>query len=181
VTIGAVLLAGETLEPMGLLGVVCLAAGVMALAFDKGAGLAKKPKPVLYALLTACFIASYTLVDGIGVRQAGSILGFAVWLTIGDGVLTILLVGIWKGPAVRRVLRQNPLAGLLGGALQAGAYWIIIWALASAPMAMVSALRETSVLFAAVISMFVLKEGFGAWRFVSASLVTFGLIVSRER
>jgi drug/metabolite transporter (DMT)-like permease len=46
---------------------------------------------------------------------------------------------------------------------------------------MVSALRETSVLFAAVISMFVLKEGFGAWRFVSASLVTFGLIVSRER
>jgi drug/metabolite transporter (DMT)-like permease len=181
VTIGAVLLAGETLEPMGLLGVVCLAAGVMALAFDKGAGLAKKPKAVLYALLTACFIASYTLVDGIGVRQAGSILGFAVWLTIGDGVLTILLVGIWKGPAVRRVLRQNPLAGLLGGALQAGAYWIIIWALASAPMAMVSALRETSVLFAAVISMFVLKEGFGAWRFVSASLVTFGLIVSRER
>ena len=63
--------------------------------------------------------------------------------------------------------------------MQVGAYWIIIWALALAPMAMVSALRETSVLFAALISTFLLKEGFGAWRFVSAGLVTLGLILSR--
>jgi drug/metabolite transporter (DMT)-like permease len=181
VTLGAVFIAGETMAPAALLGVVCLAVGVMALTFDKGAGVAKNPKAVLYALLTGTFIASYTVVDGLGVRQAGSILGFAVWLTVADGLLTFLLVSIWKPSAVRRILRRNLLVGFLGGALQVGAYWIIIWALALAPMAMVSSLRETSVLFAAVISTFVLKEGFGVWRFVSAGLVTLGLVLSREK
>ena len=181
VTLGAVFIAGETMAPAALLGVVCLAVGVMALTFDKGAGVAKKPRAVLYALLTGTFIASYTVVDGLGVRQAGSILGFAVWLTVADGLLTFLLVSIWKPFAVRQVLRRNWLVGFLGGALQVGAYWIIIWALALAPMAMVSSLRETSVLFAAVISTFVLKEGFGVWRFVSAGLVTLGLVLSREK
>jgi drug/metabolite transporter (DMT)-like permease len=181
VTLGAVFIAGETIDPAALLGVVCLAVGVMALTFDKGAGVAKKPRAVLYALLTGTFIASYTVVDGLGVRQAGSILGFAVWLTVADGLLTFLLVSIWKPTAVRLVLRRNWLVGFLGGALQVGAYWIVIWALALAPMAMVSSLRETSVLFAAVISTFVLKEGFGVWRFVSAGLVTLGLVLSREK
>ncbi len=181
VTLGAVFIAGETMNPTALLGVVCLAVGVMALTFDKGAGVAKKPRAVLYALLTGTFIASYTVVDGLGVRQAGSIPGFAVWLTTGNGLVTFLLVSIWKPCAVRQVLRHNVLVGFLGGALQVGAYWIIIWALAVAPMAMVSSLRETSVLFAAVISTFVLKEGFGVWRFVSAGLVTLGLVLSRER
>ncbi len=181
VTLGAVFIAGETMNPAALLGVVCLAVGVMALTFDKGAGVARKPKAVLYALLTGTFIASYTVVDGLGVRQAGSILGFAVWLTVADGLLTFLLVSTWKPSAVRQVLRSSVLVGFLGGALQVGAYWIIIWALAVAPMAMVSSLRETSVLFAAVISTFVLKEGFGVWRFVSAGLVTLGLVLSREK
>jgi drug/metabolite transporter (DMT)-like permease len=181
VTLGAVFIAGETMDPAALLGVVCLAVGVMALTFDKGAGVAKKPRAVLYALLTGTFIASFTVVDGLGVRQAGSILGFAVWLTMADGLLTFLLVSIWKPFAVRQVLRRNWLVGFLGGTLQVGAYWIIIWALALAPMAMVSSLRETSVLFAAVISTFVLKEGFGVWRFVSAGLVTLGLVLSREK
>ena len=57
-------------------------------------------------------------------------------------------------------------AVMAGGAMQVGAYWIIVWALANAPMGMVSGLRETSVLFAALISTFVLKEGFGVWRFI---------------
>jgi drug/metabolite transporter (DMT)-like permease len=114
VTIGAVLLAGEALEPMGLLGVVCLAAGVMALAFDKGAGLAKKPKAVLYALLTACFIASYTLVDGIGVRQAGSILGFAVWLTLGTGSSRSCWSASGRVPRCEGSCARTPLPGSWG-------------------------------------------------------------------
>ncbi len=181
VTLGALLLVGESLEPAALVGVICLAIGVMTLVFEKTPGLAIRPKAVLYALLTGSFIASYTIADGLGVRTAGSIFGFAVWLTIGNGLLTLLLVSIWKGPAIRQVVRSSPLVGLLGGALQVGAYWIVVWALALAPMAMVSSLRETSVLFAAVISSFVLKEGFGVWRFVSAGLVTLGLVLSRQK
>lgn len=179
VTLGAVLFAGELLDFMPTIGVVCLAVGVMALAFDRGTGLIARPKAVLFALATAIFIASYTVVDGLGVRRAESILGYAVWLAIGDGLLTFLVAFIWKRGAIWRTARANFANGCLGGVMQIGAYWIILWALAFAPMGVVSALRETSVLFAALISTFLLKEGFGVWRFVSAGLVTFGLILTR--
>jgi drug/metabolite transporter (DMT)-like permease len=70
---------------------------------------------------------------------------------------------------------------MLAGGMQVGAYWIIIWALAHAPLGMVSALRETSVLFAALISTFLLKEGFGVWRFVSAGLIACGIVLTRHK
>tara|TARA_R110002072_G_scaffold141408_1_gene286706 strand:- start:389 stop:853 length:465 start_codon:yes stop_codon:yes gene_type:complete len=152
----------------------------MALTFDGGKVSAIKPKAVLFALATGVCIACYTVVDGLGARQAGSIIGFAVWLTIGDGILTFLIALFWKRHEITTVMRNNMMTGLAGGAMQIGAYWIIIYALAVAPMGMVSGLRETSVLFAALISTFLLKEGFGVWRFVSAGLVTFGLIISRR-
>jgi drug/metabolite transporter (DMT)-like permease len=179
VALGAFTVAGETFTPIALLGILCLASGVMALTFEKGRGIRDNPKAVLYALLTGAFIASYTLVDGIGARQAGSVLGFAVWLTIGDGLLTFLLVLLWRGEETLLVARNHLGTGLLGGAMQVGAYWIIIWALALSPMAMVSALRETSVLMAAILSTFVLREGFGVWRFISASLITLGFTATR--
>ncbi len=169
----------EHIPPLAMIGVVCLAVGVMTLTFDKTSARRINRKAVLFALATGACIASYTVVDGLGARQAGSILGFAVWLTIGDGLLTFVLALLWKGRSIWRVAQNNLASGFAGGAMQVGAYWIIVWALALAPMAMVSALRETSVLFAALVSTFILKEGFGVWRFVSASLVTLGLMLSR--
>ncbi len=179
VAVGALVFTGETLTPLALLGTLCLACGVMALTFERESGVWKKPKPVIYALLTGVLIASYTVVDGMGARQAGSAIGFAVWLTIGDGLLTFLIVYIWKGRDALAVARRNLGTGMVGGILQVGGYWIIVWALAVAPMAMVSSLRETSVLIAAVISTFILKEGFGVWRFVSASLIALGLAATK--
>ncbi|WP_120633559.1 EamA family transporter [Ruegeria sp. EL01] len=181
VTLGALIFAGEHVNQMALIGILCLAVGVMALTFDGGKVSKINPKAVFFALATGVCIASYTVVDGLGARQAGSILGFAVWLTIGDGILTFLIALVWKRREMFVVAKNNALTGFAGGAMQVGAYWIIIYALAVAPMGMVSGLRETSVLFAALISTFLLKEGFGVWRFVSACLVTFGLIVSRNR
>lgn len=179
VAIGALVFAGETLTPIALLGTLCLATGVMALTFERNSGIWKRPKPATYALITGALIASYTVVDGIGVRKAGSALGFAVWLTIGDGLLTFLIVSVWKGREVLATARRNLGVGLLGGVLQVAAYWIVVWAMAIAPMAMVSGLRETSVLFAALISTFVLNEGFGVWRFISASLIAFGIATTK--
>ena len=179
VAVGALVFTGETLMPRALLGTLCLACGVMALTFERESGVWKRPKPVIYALLTGVLIASYTVVDGMGARQAGSAIGFAVWLTIGDGLLTFLIVYIWKGRDALAVARRNLGTGMVGGILQVGGYWIIVWALAVAPMAMVSSLRETSVLIAAVISTFILKEGFGVWRFVSASLIALGLAATK--
>lgn len=179
VTLGAALLAGEVLDAIPLFGVVFLAVGVMALAFDRRTGLKQNPRAVLFALGTGACIASYTLVDGLGARQAGSVLGFAACLTIADGLLTFLIALIWKARAIRQVIRTDLRAAMLAGGMQVGAYWIAIWALAHAPLGMVSALRETSVLFAALISTFILKEGFGVWRFLSAGLIACGIGLSR--
>ncbi len=179
VAMGAFIFAGEHLTWLGMVGVLCLASGVMALTFERETGLWNKPKAIIYALMTGVMIASYTVVDGIGVREAGAVFGFAVWLTIGDGLLTFFIVYFWKGRKTIIAAGRNLRIGFVGGAMQVAAYWIIVWALASAPMASVSALRETSVLFAAIISTFLLREGFGVWRFVSAGLVTLGLIATR--
>lgn len=181
VTIGAIIFADEYLELPAMIGVICLAVGVMTLTFDKTDGMRSNPKAVFYALATGLCISAYTVVDGLGARKAESVLGFAVWLTIGDGLLIFLIALAWKKSAVWRVARANPGRGVTGGAMQVLAYWIIVWALASAPMGMVSGLRETSVLFAALISTFILKEGFGVWRFVSAGLITFGIILGRHQ
>lgn len=180
VSVGAVVFAGEHIPPLAVIGVVCLSVGVMTLTLDKTSASRINYKAVLFALATGASIASYTIADGLGARQAGSILGFAVWLTIGDGILTFALAFLWKGRSIWRVAQNNLASGFAGGAMQVGAYWIIVWALALAPMSMVSALRETSVLFAALISTFILKEGFGVWRFVSAALTTMGLMLTRS-
>ena len=126
VTLGAMVFAGEVLGPLAMAGVLCLAVGVMTLTFDRATGITKKPKAVFFALATGACIASYTLVDGVGARQAGSVLGFAVWLTVGDGLLTFLLAFLWKGHAIWRVARANLGRGFAGGAMQIGAYWIIV-------------------------------------------------------
>lgn len=179
VTVGAQLTAGEQLPPLAVLGVVFLTSGVLALTFESRSRVWHKPKAVLYALVTGTLIASYTIVGGLGVRQAGTIFGFAVWLTVANGILTFLIVYMWKGRKTLTVAKQNRVTGILGGMMQVSAYWIIVWALAFAPMATVSALRETSVLFAALISTFILHEGFGVWRFVSAGLITLGLAATK--
>lgn len=179
VTLGAFVFAGEAPGTIPLFGIIFLAAGVMALALDRGTGLARNPRAVLLALGTGLFIASYTLVDGMGGRKAGSAISFAVCLTIADGLLTFLIALIWKAKAIGQVARNNLTPAVLAGGMQVGSYWIIIVAMAFAPLGMVSALRETSVLFAALISTFILKEGFGVWRFVSAGMIACGIGLTR--
>lgn len=181
VALGAAIFAGEVLGIIPLFGVIFLAVGVMALALDRRAGLGSNPRAVLLALGTGIFIASYTLVDGLGGRQAGSAIGFAVFLTIGDGLLTFVIALMWKARAIGHVARTSFVPALLAGGMQVGSYWIIIVAMALAPLGMVSALRETSVLFAALISTFILKEGFGVWRFVSAGLIAGGIALTRYK
>lgn len=173
--------AGEFLTIVPLMGVVLLSAGVMSLALDRSDGFLRNPKAVLWALMTGMSIASYTVVDGIGARQAGSIFGFAVILTLGDGLLTWAILAFARPNSVVRVFRQNIIACSVGGTMQVAAYWIAVYALANAPMGMVSALRETSVLFGALISTFVLQEGLGVWRFFSAALVVAGAMLVRQK
>lgn len=181
VTLGAAAFAGEMLGMLPLLGVLFLGVGVMSLSFDTRTGITRNPRAILLALGTGALIACYTLVGGLGARQAGSVLGFAVLLTLGNGLLTFAVALIWKGKEIKQVLGGNLAPAIAGGGMQVGAYWIVIWAMAYAPLGMVSALRETSVLFAALISTIILKEGFGVWRFVSSGLIACGIALTRYK
>jgi drug/metabolite transporter (DMT)-like permease len=181
VTLGAAVFAGELMGPVQLFGVVFLSAGVLALTFDRKRGRARSSRAVPFALLTGVCIAAYTLVDGLGVRHAGSVMGFALCLTIGDGLLTFLIALPWKAHEMRAIATRQWGRSAIAGGMQVGSYWMIILAMAVAPLGAVSALRETSVLFAALISTFILKEGFGVWRFVSAGLIVSGIGLIRYK
>ncbi|MDP4077185.1 DMT family transporter [Acidovorax sp. A1169] len=174
---GGALFANESPGAGALMGVLCLCAGVLSLALPKAsAGNGSSRKAVGYALLTGALIAAYTVVDALGARQSGSAIGFAVLITLGDGIATALIVLGWKGRRAFAVDRRALWLCAAAGTMQMGAYWTAVWALARAPMGQVSALRETSVLLVALVSAWLLKERVGPGRIVAAGLVFAGIV-----
>ena len=182
VAAGAALLAGERLSWLGILGILFASGGIASLAFlggrgaDRGSAVAQAArKSYLYALATGAFIAAYTLADGFGVRLAGSALGYIGWLfVISAAALAVPAVLLRRGAVLSYTARYWRPA-LAGGVMCALAYGIVIWALGESPMAFVSALRETSVVFAALIGCLLLKESFGPGRLLAASAVAAGV------
>ena len=178
---GAMIFGGEFLDGTSLAGVVIIAAGIMSLAHagstGKGEGGTRSLKPVLYALATGCFIASYTLVDGFGVRVSGTVGGYTAWLFALHGLPLVIMVMFIRRDGLVEAARQNWKTGALGGALSFAAYWIVIWAFTLGAIAPVAALRETSVVFAAIFAAVHLREGFGVRRALSALLVASGIIL----
>lgn len=179
VTLAAALLLSEIPHPLGIVGVACISCGVLALAVRRRTDPQGASRGVRYALLTGALIAAYTVVDAMGARLAGSVLGFAVILTVGDGIATALVVLAWKGANAFRVDTRTLGLCTFAGAMQVGAYWIAVWALSQAPMGAVSALRESSVLFIGLISKFILNERFGKQRAISSLLIFVGIVSVR--
>ncbi len=179
VLLGAFVAAGETVSLTTLIGVLCLLAGVATLAFDRRHKGAPRGRAVLFAFLCGATIATFTVIDGLGARLSGGGLSFAAWTTFGGGLMTYALVWMRRGNSLPATWRVNVLPLFLGGTMQVAVYWIVVFAMTQAPMAAVSALRETGVLFAALLSTFLLKEGMNVWRFVSAGLVAGGAMLIR--
>ncbi len=177
IALGAALVAGERPSAGGLLGIALASAGLVSLAFERGVPWRGDARPVLWAAGTAAIIACYTVVDGMGVRSAESALGYIAWLFVLDGLPIAALALALRGRELTRILLHEWPKSLLGGALQIVAYGLVIWALSLGPMAQVSALRETSVIFAALIGVVLLDERLGAHRVLAASLVACGLVI----
>ena len=115
-------------------------------------------RAVGFALFTAVTICAYSVVDGIGARRAGSANAYSIALFVGIGPVMLAYALARRGAAAVMALRRHWGLGLAGGALQLCSYGIAIWAMTVAPIAIVAALRETSVLFGAVIAVVFLKE-----------------------
>ncbi|MCG8560876.1 MAG: DMT family transporter [Hyphomicrobiales bacterium] len=173
-------LIAETLSLLHTVAAVVLAGGIMLLAFERGLRqLWPISSPVKYSAGTACFIAGYTMLDGIGARTNGDALGYVVWLTLIDGLPLAAYVALTRRRATMETLRVNWRAGLITGAFSLVAYGIVIWAMTQAPIALVAALRETSVVLAAVIGALFLGERFGAIRWLAVILVAAGTVLMR--
>jgi drug/metabolite transporter (DMT)-like permease len=176
VALVAWLLLGETLTPMQMAGVLATSFGIVSLAFDRPLDRAHSWWPIFYGLLTSVTIMSYTLFDGQGVRVAGDHLGYIVWLFVLDTPL-VLIYCLWRRPGAISYFRARWRFGLIGGVLSGAAYGISIMAMSQGGLANVSALRETSVIFAAIMSSLFLKERFRHRRYVSVVLVATGAIL----
>jgi drug/metabolite transporter (DMT)-like permease len=171
---------GERLGLVGWLGIVLLAVGVLLLSLRGGRDLAKlNGRAVGFALFTAVTVCAYSVVDGIGARLAGSAHAYSAALFVGIGPVMGLYALARGGISALRDTKRLWLTGLAGGALQLGSYGIAIWAMTLAPIAIVAALRETSVLFGALIAVIVLKEPLRAGRMAAALLIVCGLVLVR--
>jgi drug/metabolite transporter (DMT)-like permease len=174
VAVAAYFFASEHLGAVPLAGVALLGFGLMSLALSAGRLTRSELPAIAVAALTGLIIASYTVVDGLGVRAAHDPYPYAALMFALQGPV-FPLIAMFRRPLGR--WRDATLLGrgLLAGALSVLAYGIVLWAQARAPLAEVAAIRETSVIFAALIGMVFLKERFGARRVAAAVVIAAGI------
>lgn len=167
-------LAGDTLTPGLWLGIALVASGIALpvwMGIRRG-GIASSE--LFYGFATAGVIALYTLVDGIGARASGNAVSYTLWLFFLNAWL-VLGVAVWRrGRAALTHLQRRWLFSLLGSVLTMGSYGIVLWAMTIASIPAVAALRETSVIFAAILGAWLLRERMGRWRIAGALLVALG-------
>lgn len=173
VSLGAAIFAGEVPDAISAIGVVLVSGGIISLAFQgRKLGLGTLP----YALGTGCFIGAYSVTDGIGVRLSGTPVGYTVWMCLLWGVMAPLVyVAIRDWRSLVRGPRET-LVAAGGGLVSLIAYGIIIYAMSLGAMGPVSALRETSVVFAALIGRIFLHERLTAYRIAACLVVAAGAL-----
>jgi len=173
----AAVFAGEVPSAGAAAGILLVSAGIISLMFagprfrDGGAA------PMVIALVTGLFIASYTVVDGLGIRRGETAIGYIVWLNAGEGIPFMLAALAAKPREAGAFLKRNWPRTSATGVILVLAYGLVLYALGQGAMAHVSALRETSVLFAAVIGWLLLKEPFGRLRVAAAALICAGVVL----
>ncbi|WP_234189386.1 EamA family transporter [Shinella sp. NM-101] len=169
------LVLGEHLTPIAMAGVLVISAGVLTLAFESRHG---SRRAIGYALANAAVIATYTFVDGAGARVSGNAISYTLWMSLLPPVLLFAWAIRKRGAApVWKHVRRNWARGLLGGGGSIASYGLALWAMTRAPVATVAALRETAILFALLISVFILKEKASVWRYVAGGVIATGVLV----
>ena len=172
VALGGFLVAGEALTALEVVGIATVSAGIIALAFQTGRFHAEAAPA---ALATGFCIALYSVVDGIGGRAAHSPVAFLAWMTLLWSIV-IVVIYIWRSGVRALIVRpaRDILAAGSGGVIASAGYGIVIWAMTLSPMGPVSALRETSVVFAAVIARLFMNERPSLYRVLACVTVAFG-------
>ncbi|WP_433225674.1 EamA family transporter [Microtetraspora malaysiensis] len=169
---------GERLTVLQVCGLAATCGGLAALALA-GVGRRNLPsrKAVTAAVLTGAAIASYTVVDGLGVRESGTALGYTTWMFAVEGVLTFAVMTAVRGRAIVPALRDRWLVSAGGGTISMLAYGLVLWAQTRSALAEVAALRETGILWGALIGAVFFAERLGPRRVAAAGIVALGVIL----
>jgi phosphonate utilization associated putative membrane protein len=183
VALGSTAVIGESPSSAAWVGVLAITAGVALVGLAHPGEALHHRKALAFAFANAALIALYTLADGRGVRASGEPLRYVMLLFVLNGVTYPLLVWLRRDASGRRATlpyagKRWPLAAL-GGSASVASYAITLWAMTHAPVASVAALRETSVLFGALLGTLLLKERFGLQRAIGTGVIVAGVMALR--
>jgi len=175
VAVGAWAAIGEVLPLLAWIGIGAISGGIFLLVRPSRLGHAHKGS-ILAALGTALTVAAYSVTDGIGVRASQEALSYVAWLFTAEIFVAAFVLGT-RHRRLRAMAGRTVLIGLAGGVISGGAYALALYAKTIAPIGMVSAMRETSVIFAALFGVIWFGEGPKGQRLVAAAVVTAGIIL----
>ena len=147
----SVLIFRETLSTLQLVAITTIGCGIMSLVLVRGSQGLHNPHGAALALITGCFIAGYSMVDGYGARAAGTPVGFYAWETILNAIAFAMIVATASPGTLRTTIRSHKKIMAIGGGASFVAYALVVSAFTQAPIAVVTALRETSIVFALLI------------------------------
>jgi drug/metabolite transporter (DMT)-like permease len=177
--LAAAVIVREPLSFGAWMGLGLISAGILALAGDSYRSGRFPLAPTALGLLNAVVIVGYTLVDGIGVRLSANPWSYILWLLVLVPLPLLGSVLLVRPQAFVGQLGPRWKASLLGGGCTVVSYGIALWAMTVAPIPLVAALRETSVIFGTVFASLFLKERFGLVRYLAAGAVTAGAVAIR--
>jgi drug/metabolite transporter (DMT)-like permease len=174
--LAAAFLLSEWPSQSGWLGIILVSGGVLFLSADSRLSAKSGIAPIAFAVANAGVIVVYTLVDGIGVRLSGHAFSYTGWMILLTAGISFLALRVIRGRDVTDHVVRQWRKGLIGGGCTFGSYALALWAMTQAPIALVAALRETSILFGTVLAVFALKERISRLRYLSIALIAAGLI-----
>jgi drug/metabolite transporter (DMT)-like permease len=177
--VGSLLFLADGVHTGVVAAILLLVAGLVMAGWQKDRSNHPDPQAVLYALGTACFIAVYSMTDGLGARASGDAFAYAGVLFVLDAVFLLLAGTIMRGGGFVPSLIPFWKQGIIGGTASGLAYAFVMWAMTKAPIASVAALRETSIIFVLFMSARMLRESLTGIRIAGALLITAGAILLR--
>jgi drug/metabolite transporter (DMT)-like permease len=170
---------GEILPGAEAVAVALICAGILGFATGARGDPAAARRALLFALGNAAVIATYTMIDARGVRLSGAPVSYAMWFFVANSVVQVAIGLTGRRREVPAYLARHWVRAALGGAFTLGSYGIALWAMSQAPVALVAALREVSVVFAAVLGALFLGERFTRRRALATATVLVGLALLR--
>ena len=167
---------GEVLPLAGWVGVGLISGGILSMALFGHGG---RRDGMGLALLNAVVIATYTLNDGWGARASGAPVSYSLWVSLLTAPPVLIWALVQRGPAIMPAVASRWRTGLIGAVGSMTSYAVALWAMTRAPVALVAALRETSILFATIISVLVLGEKVGKGRILAVAIIVAGAAALR--